>query len=83
MKVKTKTFYTFYQISAIQSSLENDMELLCLTGVEDKLQVTLVCYREDLTLFVLGYELYVRMLSISLTSKRDEQVRDSYLKLVL
>ena len=40
------------------------MELLCLTGVEDKLQVTLVCYREDLTLFVLGYELYVRMLSI-------------------
>ena len=40
------------------------MELLCLTGVEDKLQVTLVYYREDLTLLVLGYELYVRMLSI-------------------
>lgn len=38
-KWKTKTFCTFYQISAIQSSLENDMELLCLTGVEDKLQV--------------------------------------------
>jgi hypothetical protein len=30
---------SFFQLSAVQSSLENDMELLCLTGVEDKLQV--------------------------------------------
>lgn len=29
-----------HQVSAVQSSLESDMELLCLTGVEDKLQVS-------------------------------------------
>jgi hypothetical protein len=34
----TRIFLTF-QLSAVQSSVENDMELLCLTGVEDKLQV--------------------------------------------
>ena len=27
------------QVLAVQESLEYDMELLCLTGVEDKLQV--------------------------------------------
>lgn len=29
----------FTQVLAVQESLEYDMELLCLTGVEDKLQV--------------------------------------------
>ena len=33
------TILLYIQVGAVQESLEHDMELLCLTGVEDKLQV--------------------------------------------
>ena len=32
---------SFVQVMAVQRTLEHDLELLCLTGVEDKLQVLL------------------------------------------
>ena len=31
--------FPYFKALAVQESLEYDMELLCLTGVEDKLQV--------------------------------------------
>ena len=38
------------QVAAVVTSLEEDLELLCLTGVEDKLQVSLI-----LSIIVLSY----------------------------
>ena len=34
-------FCFVFQVLAVQESIEHDLELICLTGVEDKLQVRL------------------------------------------
>ena len=40
MQLNKQLTLVWLQVLAVQESLERDLELLCLTGVEDKLQVS-------------------------------------------